>query len=91
MITELLLLIIVFFLIIFSLIGYKVFKLIYNFLPSGVLTDKNSSMPAPGGSILSSWKYKLMVIKAYFDNGYSITSYPKWAFAILGIGSAIKR
>ena len=31
-----------------------------------------------------------MVIKAYFDNGYSITSYPKWAFAILGIGSAIK-
>ena len=38
----------------------------------------------------SNWKYKTMLLKAYFDNGYSITSYPKWAFAIFGIGSAIK-
>ena len=40
--------------------------------------------------IIKGWKYKLCLLKAYFDNGYSLTSYPKWALAIAGIGSAIQ-
>ena len=61
----------------------KLLKIINYFLPV-------SSISILQEGILSSWKYKFMLLKAYFDNGYSITSYPKWAFAIFGIGSAIK-
>ena len=42
------------------------------------------------GEVIARWKYILMLWKAYFDTGYSFLSYPKWAFAILGIGSAIQ-
>ena len=66
-----------------SFMAKKLFKIINYFLPVG-----SSSIQEEG--ILKTWKYKFMLLKAYFDNGYSITSYPKWAFAIFGIGSAIK-
>ena len=39
---------------------------------------------------MKKWKYYIMLWKAYFDNGYSITSFPKWILATLGIGSAIQ-
>lgn len=35
-------------------------------------------------------KYKLALWKSYFDNGYGLTSYPKWLLATVGIGSAIQ-
>lgn len=34
--------------------------------------------------------YKLMLWKAYFDQGYGVTSYPKYAVSIIGIGAAIQ-
>ena len=40
--------------------------------------------------ILKGWKYKFCLLKAYFDNGYSLLSYPKWILATVGIGSAIQ-
>ena len=63
--------------------------MIVNFLPPETSPRMEEKAPNKIG-VLSSWKYKFMLLKAYFDNGYSLTSYPKWAFAILGIGSAIK-
>ena len=41
--------------------------------------------------VLSSWKYKLMLLKAYFDHGYSFLSYPKWVAAVFGIGSVVAK
>ena len=34
--------------------------------------------------------YKFALWKAYFDKGYGVTSYIKWAAAIFGISSAIQ-
>lgn len=33
------------------------------------------------------FKYKLMLLKAYFDTGYGVTSYLKWFIAFYGISS----
>lgn len=85
MITEILLFIIVLLILVGYLVSYRIIKFI---IPPLVFSSSDNRAESPG--VLSSWKYKFMLLKAYFDNGYSITSYPKWAFAILGIGSAIK-
>ena len=66
-----------------SFMTKKLFKIINYFLPVG-----SSSIQEEG--ILKTWKYKFMLLKSYFDNGYSITSYPKWILATIGIGSAIQ-
>jgi len=66
-----------------SFMAKKLFKIINYFLPVG-----SSSIQEEG--ILKTWKYKFMLLKSYFDNGYSITSYPKWILATIGIGSAIQ-
>ena len=97
MIIEILLAALVF---LFAIIGFflwKFYKIIINFLPPGVLDsvpaltgEKTGVLSFPPPFVLSSWKYKLCLLKTYFDNGYSLTSYPKWALAIMGIGSAIK-
>jgi len=29
--------------------------------------------------------YKWVLLKAYFDKGYSLTSYPKWIFAVAAL------
>lgn len=100
MITEILLSAILIFLLVslslLFLIGRKLYKMIIQFLPTGFSSSDSYHKPAAEntarqvGVFTSSWKYKLMLLKAYFDNGYSLTSYPKWALAILGIGSAIQ-
>ncbi|GAF90404.1 unnamed protein product [marine sediment metagenome] len=41
--------------------------------------------------LLKSWKYKLMLFKAYFEHGYSFMSYPKWVVAIFGIGEVVNK
>ena len=40
--------------------------------------------------ITTGWKYNFCLMKAYFDNGYSLLSYPKWILATVGIGGAIQ-
>ena len=34
--------------------------------------------------------YKFCLLKAYFDKGYGLTTYPKWVLATIGIGSAFQ-
>jgi len=34
--------------------------------------------------------YKAMLWKKYFDQGYALTSYPKYLLAVVGIGAAIQ-
>lgn len=75
-----------------AIIGRKIYRIASLFLPLGVLSspstgDSTTSVELP---FTASWKYKLMKLKAYFDNGYSLTSYPKWVIATVGIGSAIQ-
>ena len=40
---------------------------------------------------LKSWKYKLMLLKAYFESGYAFLSYPKWVIAVFGIGEVVNK
>src|SRR3990167_10626415 len=90
MIIEFFLFAILFFLICLGLsvyyMGIKVYEKIVNFLPPGSSSHQGGDSVQP----VFSWKYKFMLFKAYFDNGYSLLSYPKWALAIAGIGSAIQ-
>lgn len=73
------------------LTGRRLYTLLINFLPPGVflpvLTEEEKKKDT---AVVTSWKYKFMMLKAYFDNGYSLTSYPKWVLATVGIGSAIQ-
>lgn len=87
MLIEILLVIIVLILLIAGMGAFKFYKIIINFFPAGVLEGVQN---VPEEEILSTWKYKFMLMKAYFDNGYSFLSYPKWVFAIIGIGSSIQ-
>lgn len=32
-----------------------------------------------------------MLLKAYFEKGYSFLSYPKWVIAVLGIGNVVNK
>lgn len=34
-------------------------------------------------------KYKVVLLKRYFDQGYATTSYIKWVMAIMGLGNAM--
>ena len=34
--------------------------------------------------------YKFALWKRYFDQGYSLVSYPKWVLAIFGLGEIVK-
>jgi len=36
-------------------------------------------------------KYKLCLLKAFFDKGYGLSSFPKWVVAVFGVGEVVKR